>query len=70
MSLIKDIIMPNTPCLGLFTVKDFIRLSGTNTYLQRVIVKGKVIKRLVRFGNLDSSLRLAFWSKLCPYTAL
>ena len=51
--------MPNTLCLGLFTVKDFIRLSGTNAYLQRVIVKDKVIKRLVRFGNLNSSILLA-----------
>lgn len=30
-------------------------------------MKHKVIKRLVRFGNLDATVRLNFWRKLSQY---
>lgn len=29
-----------------------------------------MIKKLVRFGNLDPSLRKFFWKKLCDYSSL
>lgn len=44
MLLVRDIVMPKSECLGLFTVKDFIRLSGVSTKLQTLVVKHKVVK--------------------------
>lgn len=53
--------------IGLFTVKDIIRLQRVNKLSYEIITEFKVVKNLVRFGSLDSSIRLKFWIKYCPF---
>lgn len=64
---IGEILANVTPCLGVFTVKDLILISATCKRAYRLTVKHKLIKKLVRFGNLDSTIRMAFWRKLSSY---
>lgn len=70
LKLIEEILLEKNFCLGLFTVNDFMHLSLTCKRSYKLIVKHKVIKRLVRFGNLDESLRVRFWIKLSPFFTL
>jgi len=70
LKLIEEILLEKNFCLGLFTVNDFMHLSLTSKPSYKLIVKHKAIKRLVRFGNLDLSLRVRFWIKLSPFFTL
>ena len=53
LRLLEDILLDNKMCLGLFTVADFMKFSKTSKPTYKLIVKHKLIKRLVRYGNLD-----------------
>lgn len=52
--------------LGYFSVKDLITVSGVNKKLYNFTIEKKLIKTLVRFGNLDEITRRKFWEKLSP----
>ncbi len=66
--LLQEILVKqNDACLGLFTVREFMKLSQTCKSAYKLIVKYKIIKKLVRFGNLDSRIRVKFWRKLSPF---
>ena len=67
LRLIEDVLFENKFCLGLYTVSDFMKMSQTCTTSYNLIVKNKIIKRLVRYGNLDEALRMPFWRKLSPF---
>ena len=56
--LIEDIIVKNQECLGMFTVSAFMKLSQTSKRAYKLIVKHKIIKKLVRLGNLDGIIRI------------
>ena len=53
LRLIEDVLLENKFCLGLFTVSDLMKMSQTCKTSYNLIVKNKVIKKLVRYGNLD-----------------
>jgi len=67
MRLLEDIVFENKSSLGLFTVGDLMKMSQTCKATYRLVVKHKVIKKLVRYGNLDETLRIRFWRKLSPF---
>jgi hypothetical protein len=67
LRLIEDVLFENKFCLGLYTVSDFMKMSQTCKNSYNIIVKNKIIKRLVRYGNLDEPLRIPFWRKLSPF---
>jgi hypothetical protein len=67
VKFIKEIVIHHNNCLGYFTVKDFIKISSLNQNLYKLVVKHKIVKKLVRFGSLDNSIRLNFWIKLSPF---
>jgi hypothetical protein len=50
---LQDVVVSKNNILGIFTVKDFMQFSGLCKRVYRLTVKHKVIKKLVRFGNLD-----------------
>jgi hypothetical protein len=70
IKFIEEILVPRNECMGLFTVGDFIKLSHTCKKIYRRIVKHKLIKKLVRFGNLEQQIRVKFWCKLSSYQDL
>jgi hypothetical protein len=43
--------------LGYLTVNDLLMLTRTSTKLRGIVLERKLIKKVVRFGNLDPSLR-------------
>ena len=67
LRFLEDIVLENKVCLGFFTVRDFINISQTSKTAYKLIVKHKIVKKLVRYGNLDEGLRIRFWRKLSPY---
>jgi len=67
LRLLEDIVLENKQCLGLFSVREFIKISQTSKATYKLIVKHKMVKKLVRYGNLDETLRIRFWRKLSPY---
>ena len=56
--------------LGYLTVKDMFELTKTASSVKALIIAKKLIKKIVRFGNLDAPLRKFFWRKLCDYSKL
>jgi hypothetical protein len=64
---IEEIVVQRTECIGLFKVSDFIKLSQTCKRNYKLIIKYKLIKRLIRYGNLDTQIRVRFWRKLSPF---
>ena len=64
---VKEVTLVHDECIGFFTVKDFIKISMVNRKLNRLVIKHKLVKKLVRFGNLDNQIRLKFWIKLSPF---
>jgi hypothetical protein len=66
----NNIITQYDSLMGYFTVRDAIIMEHLNKGFRRIISSQKIAKKLVRFGNLNSNLRLKFWIQQCPFFSL
>lgn len=64
--IFEIVVISEGQLLGYFSVKDLITVSGVNKKLYNFTIEKKLIKTLVRFGNLDEITRRKFWEKLSP----
>ena len=56
--------------LGYLSVQDVLVVMRLNKSLNEIVIKKKFVKKIVRFGNLNSGLRTKFWNKLCYFSGL
>ena len=50
--------------LGLLTYEDALKLSQTCSLMHKTFEAKKAMKKLVRYGNLDVSIRPKYWKKI------
>jgi len=47
--------------LSFFGFEDAVNLSMANRFMNHMFAKAKALKKVIRFGNLDSQHRAAYW---------
>lgn len=68
-SLFHYVVLTKETHLGFLTYLDGFRLAQTSKLMRMVFKKGKGLKKLVRYGNLEPHLRPAFWKRITEQPA-
>ena len=68
--LFQTVIVHKDSLLGLFKYVDAIKIACTCRTMRVIFKKGKVMKKIVRYGNLGSELRPKYWKRITDQEGL
>lgn len=54
--------------LGLLTVEDALKIMQTSRLMYQTFKKAKGLKKIIRYGNLNTNLRPKYWKKISDQT--
>ena len=56
--------MPTDTYLGMLTYRDALKVTQTCRIMWQVFHKGKGLRKVVRYGNLNVNMRAQYWRKI------